>query len=359
MFVSYSHKDVRWLKRLRVHLRPLQREARITVWDDTTILSGDEWAATIQKEIDSARVAILLLSADYLASDFIMQKELPPLLEASRASTCRIIPVIVSPCRFKDSALWHLQAANDPNRPLSGMTKAQQEAVFVKLIQEVDILIRQQDDVSLTLRQQSELTRLAVVEPPADGPNHSLPEKEAGTKFVENELPHLVSRLSGKGKAFSAIFIDLDNLSQINKRFSRDVGDDVLDIVYELIRRRSAARYYGRCGDDTFYAVLFDSHRVEHFCERLKEDVASYRWGRIAPNLRVTCTLGYARHKENESATDFLRRSIHGMLEGGKKAGGNVVQEGPRHLPGGGTVPTSFQRVKYHSGPLSLRDYFS
>jgi hypothetical protein len=116
--------------------------------------------------------------------------------------------------------------------------------------------------------------------------------------------------------------------------------------------------------------VLFDVVRAEDFCHRLKDDIGAYDWWRLAPGLRVTCTLGYARLRSGEDPTQFIIRSIYGLLDG-KKGGGNVVNEGPRFLPTTSPqpLPSSFQRVEYHTPfgmaagrefkPFSLRDYFS
>ena len=100
VFVSYSHKDSDWLERLRVHLRPLERENAVSIWDDTKIKVGRVWRDEIKAAIDTARVAILLASANFLASDFIMDNELPPLLEAAEEDGAAIMVVIVSPSRY-------------------------------------------------------------------------------------------------------------------------------------------------------------------------------------------------------------------------------------------------------------------
>lgn len=84
VFVSYSHVDAEWLKRLQVHLKPLERQGLVERWDDTRIAAGQKWQTEIRNAIDSAAVAILLISADFLASDFIDRDELPPLFKRRR-----------------------------------------------------------------------------------------------------------------------------------------------------------------------------------------------------------------------------------------------------------------------------------
>jgi predicted ATPase len=134
VFVSYSHRDSQWLERLRVHLRPLEREHTIQIWDDTKIAPGASWREEIERAVEAAKVAVLLVSADFLASDFIAGEELPPLLSAAREEGAVILPVILSPSRFmKTKGLAHLQCVNSPSAPLIDMTRGEQEAVFVKV----------------------------------------------------------------------------------------------------------------------------------------------------------------------------------------------------------------------------------
>src|SRR3954464_14728084 len=66
VFVSYSHRDRKWLERVKVHLKPLVRERAIALWDDTRIAAGADWRSELTRELSLARVAILLVSADFL-----------------------------------------------------------------------------------------------------------------------------------------------------------------------------------------------------------------------------------------------------------------------------------------------------
>ena len=139
VFVSYSHQDGEWLERLRVHLKPLEREGVVSMWDDSKIKAGQLWRDEIRVAIDSASVAILLISANFLASDFIMDNELPPLLEAAEDDGATILPVIVSPSRYRQTpSIERFQSVNAPDSPLSGMSVNEQEEVLVKLSETVD-----------------------------------------------------------------------------------------------------------------------------------------------------------------------------------------------------------------------------
>ena len=137
IFVSYSHMDQHWLDRLLVHLRPLERKGRLELWSDRQIRAGDEWREEIKKAINSCQAAVLLISADFMASDFIYNDELTPLLEAGKKRGVRIIPILVSSSYYEDSTLSKFQAVNDPSEPLDILNKGQQEASLVKVYRAV------------------------------------------------------------------------------------------------------------------------------------------------------------------------------------------------------------------------------
>lgn len=119
IFISYSRNDERWKKKLCTMLKPLVSEDLIKVWTDAEIRTGADWKAEIKKAIDAAKVGILLVSADFLASDFIMKKELPPLLEAAEEEGLTIFTIFVSDCQYDVTGIEKYQAANNPSKPLA------------------------------------------------------------------------------------------------------------------------------------------------------------------------------------------------------------------------------------------------
>jgi hypothetical protein len=139
VFLSYSHSDREYVDRLLVHLRPLERDGLIDLWIDTRLRAGDRWKKEIEKALNRATVAILLVSADFLASDFITDNELPPLLKNAEEKGTRIVPLIVKPCRFtRDKNLRHFQAINDPKHSLALLPQGEQEVLYDQVAAEVE-----------------------------------------------------------------------------------------------------------------------------------------------------------------------------------------------------------------------------
>jgi len=101
VFVSYSHKDEPWKDRLHPHLGMLKRVGHIDVWDDRRIGSGEEWYDEIKAAMEQAAVAVCLISADYLDSDFCSKEEIPYLLERRERDGMKLIPVLVRPCLWQ------------------------------------------------------------------------------------------------------------------------------------------------------------------------------------------------------------------------------------------------------------------
>ena len=147
VFISYSHRDRDWLNRVNIHLRPLVRDNAIDVWDDTKIAPGSEWKAEIESALANAKVAILLISADFLASDFVAGSEIPPLLLAAREDGAIILPLIISPSRFsRTPSLAQFQSVNDPARPLIALSESEQEEVLDRLSQTTERALSVQSD---------------------------------------------------------------------------------------------------------------------------------------------------------------------------------------------------------------------
>lgn len=137
VFICYSHKDKHWLDELQIHLKPYVRNGSITAWSDEQIPPGTEWFEQIKRVLASTKVAILLLTKDFLASEFIHEHELRPLLKEAEKGDVRIIWIPVRACSYKETPLKDYQAAIDPEKPLSNMKKANRDKTWVRICKKI------------------------------------------------------------------------------------------------------------------------------------------------------------------------------------------------------------------------------
>lgn len=100
VFISYSHKDEKEKEELVSHLGVLENEGLVDVWVDDEIVPGGDWYDDINQTISRAKVAILLITANFLNSQFIKNEEVPRLLERRRHEGLVVFPVIARPCAW-------------------------------------------------------------------------------------------------------------------------------------------------------------------------------------------------------------------------------------------------------------------
>jgi len=133
IFLSYSHEDEPWRARLVTTLAPLARANEIDVWDDMHIAPGNDWAASIEAQIDRSNVAVLLVSAAFLASGYVVDHELPRIVAAARAGRLTLVWVPVSTALWEVTELQTFQAAIDPGTPLDHMSRPQADAALASV----------------------------------------------------------------------------------------------------------------------------------------------------------------------------------------------------------------------------------
>lgn len=112
-FVSYSHADSKMKADLLTHLAPLRRLGLVSDWNDGEIKPGDEWQKAIAENLVSARLVLLLISADFIASEYCYEKKLNKAMERHHAKKAVVLPVIVRPCMWHELPFGKLQALPD------------------------------------------------------------------------------------------------------------------------------------------------------------------------------------------------------------------------------------------------------
>jgi hypothetical protein len=133
IFVSYSHKDHEWLEQFLTMLKPYVQKNGISIWSDKEIVPGSRWRKKIAEALDSARVAVLLVSPDFLASEFIQQNELPVLMSAEQEGRITIQWIAVRPSLYEETPIAEFQALNDPSTPLATVEARSLENELVKV----------------------------------------------------------------------------------------------------------------------------------------------------------------------------------------------------------------------------------
>jgi internalin A len=110
LFYSYSHKDEALRDELETHLKLLQRQGLIESWHDRRIAPGQEWKDEIDSNLERADIILLLISADFIASDYCYDIEMTRALELYNAKEAEVIPIILRDCSWHSAPFGKLQA---------------------------------------------------------------------------------------------------------------------------------------------------------------------------------------------------------------------------------------------------------
>jgi WD40 repeat protein len=225
VFVSYSHHDREWMRRLLVLLTPLVRNRGLRVWADEYIQVGDEWRRDIAAAVKRSRVALLLVSADFLSSRFILEEELPAL----RQHGVRLAPVLLHDCLWEhESLLSEVQWIHDPGRdgPLDRATDAGgRDRKLADLCRRLD--------AELVLPGSAPMSPPRAIERPGSAPT-------SPPRAIERIAP--VERIE---EAASQLLGDLDGVPSLPQGYLARAGLD--DLIERLLGAGSGA--IGLTGD--------------------------------------------------------------------------------------------------------------
>jgi uncharacterized protein YjbI with pentapeptide repeats len=151
IFISYSHKDEREKNKLLPHLGVLQREGLINLWSDDRIGAGADWEQEISEAMAQARVAILLISANFLNSDFILGKEVPTLLQRREREGLIVFPVITKACAWQEVEwLTRMNVRPKNGRPIWGAGSRRINEDLTAIAKEVAAIVKTSPPVAST-----------------------------------------------------------------------------------------------------------------------------------------------------------------------------------------------------------------
>ncbi len=147
VFVCYSRRDVLWKDQVVAHLDQMRMAEVLTYasWDDDNIHVGEKWDEAIKAAIANARVALLLVSSDFLTSDYIMNTEVPAFFEKEKQGALVIFPVLIRPCAWEAFDWLAARQHFDKGLVLSGLERHALEEALTRLVEEVGRLVSNED----------------------------------------------------------------------------------------------------------------------------------------------------------------------------------------------------------------------
>jgi TIR domain len=169
VFISYSHRDSEWKDRFVRHLKVSVKQGHFVQWNDEQIGAGEDWYDKISAALDAANVAVFLISADFLASDFVLREEVTRLIERREREDLHIVPILLRTCDW-EAVDWLARRQIRPagDRPVvRGLDYAIDEE-FAEIAKEIRLLLmgtgRGHSDAvgSATLSKPPASTRLPV-----------------------------------------------------------------------------------------------------------------------------------------------------------------------------------------------------
>ncbi|MCC8955042.1 toll/interleukin-1 receptor domain-containing protein [Bradyrhizobium sp. Pear77] len=140
LFFSYSHKDEGLRDQLETHLRMLQRQGFIEAWHDRRILAGTPLDSSIDAQMERADIVLLLVSSDFLASEYCYEREMQRALVRHREGACVVIPVILRPCDWRDAPFAPLMALPTDGKPVTKWPNA--DEAFLEITTGIKKLVK-------------------------------------------------------------------------------------------------------------------------------------------------------------------------------------------------------------------------
>ncbi len=119
VFISYSHKDRPYLNELTAHLDILRRQKLISTWKDTDISPGTEWEPQIMNSLNKAQIILLLISANFMSSDFCYSTEMDQAIKRHDADLVRVIPIVITPVYWEGAPFAKLKILPTDAKPVT------------------------------------------------------------------------------------------------------------------------------------------------------------------------------------------------------------------------------------------------
>ena len=226
VFFSYSHK---MRERLEAHLITLKRENVIAGWHDRKINPGEEWKGKIDKHLEKSDIILLLISADFLASDYCYDVELDRALARHKIGEARVIPIILRPCEWPVTRIGKLQALPRDGKPVCNYPT--QDHAFSEVVRGIRRVVEE----TITS------VRTIPAEPlPGDeqedlrSPVHSKPTRESTKVPIPKDVIEMLERMriiNALAKTDEEALFDDDLMNEY-----RAIQEEMVDVFMPLVK---------------------------------------------------------------------------------------------------------------------------
>jgi hypothetical protein len=261
LFFSYSHKDEDLRNELETHLSMLKHQGIISAWHDRRITAGREFDIEINSELEASDIILLLISANFLASEYCFNKEMKRALEKHEDGTAAVIPVILHPCDWQTSPFGKLRATPTDGKAVSMHANLHEAfAIITKDIREVANKFQKKEQNPATNQSYREVSATIDAKPRSSNLRikRSFDDHERD-EFLENSYEYIARFFDGSLEALQA------RNPQIKTRFKRLDETSFNAFVYENGKRVAQCFvYYGGSAfgsDSIIYSNSNDNQR--------------------------------------------------------------------------------------------------
>lgn len=261
IFCCYAHKDASHLEVLKAHLTPLQRQGFIALWADTDISPGSNWRQEIEKHLSTANIILLLVSSDFMASEYCYSEEMQKAIDRHNRGEAIVIPIILRPFYWQGAPFARLQALPTGARPIVSSYWHSSDEAWLDVV---------------------------------NGIGEAIKTIQTASSARKNQLIRYVSQEVGKGRPISEVLREcdpnLDNLfhaiiKAANSHISRSL---FLGQPISIALRNCSTDLENLFAEITFKHLSGDTNVLAAQVEKLLNEIAAVAEGDLRVQAEVT-----------------------------------------------------------------------
>ncbi len=209
VFISYSRKDKDLLDSFIIHLAGLVNTGQITLWHDRDIEAGSEWEPVLQHQLNTAKIIILLISANFIASEYCYGNELKRAIERHNAGDAHVVPVILKPCLWNRPKIPFSKLNVLPNDALAVTKWPDPDEAFTVIVEHIAKIVDR-----LGGEDQLQQEQIQVEQQPLETTGKESTSRKSGERqsLVEEQAKIFVQKLDD---SFAGVFSDRTSLEMV------------------------------------------------------------------------------------------------------------------------------------------------